>query len=216
MSCIETPVAQRPRRPDSPFGLGHARFNGQTTAMIHTGTCELVAYLESRRAADGRVHRAAIDPAEITPLLPNLFIAECADGGWRYRLFGTRLVERLGAEVTGRWLHQIFAPEIAERVSGLYDAAAAGRTPITRRGHFFGGDNEYRLTESTQFPIVARDGRTVQIMGGVFFFRSETGIGTAGAMLPEACEPVRRSGRPWAAAPRGYGGEPARLSAPER
>jgi len=62
--------------------------------------------------------RSRIEPTTIKHLLPNMIlwdVSEDAHGGlqFRCRLAGTLLVEMLGEEVTGRWLHQLYGSETA-------------------------------------------------------------------------------------------------------
>ncbi|MCW0232337.1 MAG: PAS domain-containing protein [Ferrovibrio sp.] len=62
--------------------------------------------------------RSRIEPAAIKALLPNTILWDASEdrsGGlqFRCRLAGTMLVEVLGQEPTGRWLHQMFGAETA-------------------------------------------------------------------------------------------------------
>ena len=53
--------------------------------------------------------RADLDPADIKPLLPNLFIADVERDPFRirYRLVGTRVVEATGLNITGHYLDEL-------------------------------------------------------------------------------------------------------------
>ena len=137
--------------------------------LHNPGALDLRAYWESRKTSDGFVPRGAIQPNEIVSLLPWLFIAEPLGKEWRYRLFGTGLRERLRLEFTGKTTNQIFEPETTELVNGLYDSVAATGTPINVHGRFIGLDIDHAAAEGVNLPVVAQDGQTVLILGGVFF-----------------------------------------------
>lgn len=138
-------------------------------APEHPKSRELLAYWQARKSPDGFVHRPAIEPWEIVRLLPNLLIAEPAAGGWSYRLFGTGLVQRLRLDFTGKSLPYIFDPATAGVVDHLYWTVATQNRPVAVRGRFLGLGIEHATGEGLHMPILARDNRTVQVLGGVFF-----------------------------------------------
>jgi hypothetical protein len=190
MSILAFPTARRGPTRDRQ-GAGRARFEGATVPPLHAASHQFIAYCRSQRAEDGRLHRAAIAPARLPRLLPYLFIAEPSTDGWRYRLFGTMLAERLGAEMTGRTTAQIFEPDTAAEVDRLYDRVAAGDQPVTRRGRFFGLGPAFLMIESTQYPMVARNGWTPMVFGCLFFFVLHTTVAGFTATAEEVC---RQSG----------------------
>src|SRR5690606_8353322 len=71
--------------------------------IAHPGLKSLYDYWLARSGADEAMPRAALDPADITPLLKNLILAEVGDGGEdiRYRLGGTEIVAAHGFDYTG-------------------------------------------------------------------------------------------------------------------
>ena len=150
--------------------LGHVRLEAAQIAEDHPQARELRAYWESKQSCNGVVTRQAIQPKEILPLLPHLLIAEpWIDGDWRYRLGGTALVARMGVELTGKTVKQIFEPDSAEAICRLYGLTALGERAVSLKGRFLGLGIEHVWGEGMHLPIRGRDGRT-HIFGGVFFF----------------------------------------------
>jgi hypothetical protein len=149
--------------------LGHLRFEGSAIATEHPGARELVAYWEARRTQNGLAPRSAIRPSDIKELLPSLFIAEPINREWRYRLTGTGITEQVGVEFTGKHVREVFDLESAMSMSWLYTVVADNRQPISRKGRFAGPDIEHAMAETVHLPMLARNGRTVLVLGGVFF-----------------------------------------------
>ena len=137
----------------------------------HPQAREFLDYCARKREGAGLLSRAAVRPGDIRALLPDLFIAEPKDGDWMYRLAGTALSERSGTAFTGRRLRQIYAPETAEAAGRLYDSVARRGTPACVRGCYRDIRTKVAVFDAAHVPMLARDGRTVQIFGGVFFFR---------------------------------------------
>jgi hypothetical protein len=67
----------------------------------------------ARRRPEGMPYRSDVDPAELKPVLPNLFIAEAEHDPFRirYRLVGTRAVAITGYDITGRYLDELLNPD---------------------------------------------------------------------------------------------------------
>lgn len=137
----------------------------------HPDLHRLLAYYQERRRPDGLLSRGALVPRDLVELLPSLCIAEpVGDGDWRFRLIGTGLVDRFGSEFTGRTVRAIYEQKSARTVVGIYDRVAEGRHAIMCRGRFLGLRIEHLRCESVQVPLLGADGRTIMILGGVFFF----------------------------------------------
>lgn len=151
-------------------GLGLVRFEAESNCVATGRARALLDYCAARRA--GRfMPRAAIRPRELLPLLPHLFIASLReDDDVYYRLGGTAIVARLGVEVTGRTAREIFEPTTAGRIIHCFHAMAESGEPMTWRGRYYGaGIDDHQVTETANVPVLCKDGRTVQIFGGVFF-----------------------------------------------
>ena len=155
----------------SPVGLGHVGAEAEAIAVPqHPDALKLLAYWESKKRGSGLPTRASIQPNEILPLLPQIFIAEPHDGEWRYRLFGTGAAARCGVDFTGQTTRRVYEPTTAEACIRMYNSVARRLRPIHVRARYLGLGIEHATLDAVQMPILGRDERTVWIFGGLFFF----------------------------------------------
>jgi hypothetical protein len=136
----------------------------------HPRAQEFFAYCEEKRGDAPLLHRDAIVPREILALLPDLFIAECVGDDWLYRLAGGNISARAGIEFTGRCLHQICSGESAAATRRLYNSVTKRRLPTCVRNSYVALGANRVVFEAAQVPILARDGESLQVFGGMFFF----------------------------------------------
>jgi hypothetical protein len=125
----------------------------------------------------GRQH---LDPAAISPLLPNLWIIDVerqAEGAgalrFRYRLIGTSVARAFGKDLTGRYLDEAHEGFALSAIHGYLSEVVEKRLPSWRAGkpQFFALRDFLRL-ERVYLPG-ARDGATVDMIFAmtVFFDR---------------------------------------------
>lgn len=153
---------------DDRTGLGKVRFEADIKLAKIGRAAELVDYCTARR--DGRfMPRSAIRPRELLALLPHLFIADIGPDDVYYRLGGTAIVSRLGAEVTGRSAREIFEPVTAGRIIHCFQSMAKSGEIMTWQGRYYGVTVDNQPAEIANIPILCDDGQKVQIFGGVFF-----------------------------------------------
>lgn len=148
---------------------GQIGFEAALAMPTHVDTHALIAHCQPRLDARGFLPRSAIVPREIVPLLPHLFIAEPAGASWRYRLVGTVVAARLGLDFTGKTLEQLYRPETVAATQRHYDALIREPRITTLRGRYLGLEIDHAELEFVHIPMLARDGRTPWIFGGVFF-----------------------------------------------
>ena len=131
------------------------------------GVSEAFAYWVSRRPQGLLPGRQHIDPTEIPRLLRGLWLIDVARNPFRfrYRLVGTRIVEALGMDPTGRWLDE--AHPHARTVPGFfkrYERAVETGVPSRRRGTaLLWSNRDHRAIENILLPLAA-DGRTVDML----------------------------------------------------
>lgn len=155
----------------NPAELGHASFDAVVAEPRTPEAIQLLTYWRSK-GIDGQIpSRTSIKPREIVKLLPNVFIAEPTGDDWRFRLVGTSLSSYFRAELSGKTLRTIYKPETADQLTKAFDAVAARREPINMRGRFLGVGIDSHEAEGLILPILAPDGRTVFVFGGVFFVK---------------------------------------------
>jgi hypothetical protein len=158
---------------DQQGGLGNLAAEIWEGEADHPKSQQLVAYWESKRKDGGLPARADIKPQEIVRLLPNVSILEPRDGDWAIRLTGTGVIDRIGQEVTTKTIGEIYEPKTARRMIETYDAVVARREPAIMKARLSGFGITHALAESPMLPIIARDGRTVHIFGGIFFMEQK-------------------------------------------
>ena len=76
--------------------------------------------------------RADLDPADLKPLLRNLFIADVEHDPFRirYRLVGTRAIEATGMDITGRYLDELLPADHTVPWVEFYKRSYASRQPL--------------------------------------------------------------------------------------
>lgn len=101
----------------------------------------LAAYWSAKRSSRPMPERGDIDALDMPrPLLPHLGLAEFLEDGTgvRYRLAGTELADRYGAELTGRTTAELFHGEYRVFIEGLYGM-------IRRNGAALYSESQFRF-----------------------------------------------------------------------
>jgi hypothetical protein len=89
----------------------------------HAPLQQLYAYWEGKRRDRALPLRDAIDPLDLRFALGHILLAEVVrteDIRFRYRLWGTRLTEDYGAEMTGRFVDELQPAAFGARVHRQY------------------------------------------------------------------------------------------------
>jgi hypothetical protein len=83
-------------------------------------------------ASSGIPDRRDLDPVALKPLLPNLFIAEIEPTPFRvrYRLVGTKAVQVIGFDITGRYLDEMLRVEPGVPWMDYYRIVYDSREPL--------------------------------------------------------------------------------------
>jgi len=128
----------------------------------------LLAYWNARRGVRFAPARADIDPADITALLPDIMMVDVLDGGrdFRFRLIGTRIVEGLGRDSTGRLFSELYAdqPLARQRLGDRFQQVIKWRRPVFSRGRLYWvPDRGHKRFDSAHLPLSA-DGECVDII----------------------------------------------------
>lgn len=95
----------------------------------------LLGYWSELRGIDGLPKLDATDPLRLGEALGYAMLLEAlADGDFRYRLYGSRIADRAGFDMTGKRTSEIPShPAIGTLFGVVYRAATARRTPIFTR-----------------------------------------------------------------------------------
>jgi hypothetical protein len=139
----------------------------------------LAAYWERKRGTRRMPDRQDIVPAEIVRLLPYLHISEVLDGGgdFCFRIFGTALVNLIGAELTGKRLSELGQPSalIVDAVaakgrwSELTTRAYKSARPVYATGYFVNTVHRHVQWHAFSAPLTAAGDEIAQMLGGIFF-----------------------------------------------
>lgn len=120
--------------------------------------------------------RADFDPTEHFALMPIVHLIDVIRNplGFRHRLVGTELVERMGRDVTGRWVDaDTYGEAAAEIFEGLKTVVTEVR-PYRRRARLDWYAQHHLTTEAVEMPLIGADGTINMILrGATFTVRSE-------------------------------------------
>lgn len=122
-------------------------------------------------SSDGGIpHRSALDPANLKPILPHMFIIGVIyepEPRFRYRLIGTNIVTTLGRDATGQWLEDLHAttPEVVENLK----QAVAEERPLRTFGSVSWIDKEFLDFETGVFPFLTDGDRVEQLIGATIY-----------------------------------------------
>lgn len=138
----------------------------------HAPLQQLLDHWHGKREGCALPFRDTIDPLELRFALGNLLLAEIVHGDrlrFRYRLWGSRLTQDYGAEMTGRHVDELLPSALAARVQQAYlDVVATG---LPQRQQFDDViDGRWFVHERLLLPLALRDApdRVGIIMGGIF------------------------------------------------
>ncbi len=132
---------------------------------------ELYDYWAARCAAGRPMPRAALDPVDLAPLLPNLMMLEVpADGGeLRFRLAGDEIEDRYGRSLRGRRLSETFQMVRRRDTSHQWTEIVADGRPKYRRGPMaFPGDRVFEA-ERLLLPLSDEARPVSHILGAVYY-----------------------------------------------
>jgi hypothetical protein len=106
----------------------------------------LHTWWEERRFDSDTPDRSDLQPEDLKPLLPCIFIADAEHEPFRvrYRLVGTRAAEITGFDISGRYLDELLSAESDQPWMDHYKTAYITRRPLlgattvpTSAGHLF-------------------------------------------------------------------------------
>lgn len=138
----------------------------------HAPLQQLLDYWNDKRQQAAFPLRDAIDPLELRFVLGNVLLAEIVRGDrlrFRYRLWGSRLTQDYGAEMTGRHVDELLPSALAVRVQQAYlDVLATGLPQYQQFDEVI--DGRLFIHERLLLPLALRDApdQVGMIMGGIF------------------------------------------------
>lgn len=156
-------IADRPGtrlRSAAPFGATDLTFD-----FAPPRRPECVRFLGAWRA--GRPGAPAADePAagNIAALLPHTFLVERTIQGWRFRQFGSALVEQVGIDLTGRLVADVFVPGAADALSHLFHSVAWRRAAVGVAGRWGSAEAAFGF-ECVAAPLANPGGWSAALLG---------------------------------------------------
>ncbi len=144
-------------------------------AIEDDGLQDVYRHWQSLRGSEGDVPAVGrFDPLDLVRHLGHLFIVKVETGGdgsdeplLRYTLIGTRLVEALGRDATGKMVADTFLPD--HPAVGVYRHLLRHRIAARTHGRLDWMDKDYRRFESILLPLADADGRIAKVLGAAVY-----------------------------------------------
>jgi hypothetical protein len=144
----------------------------------HPRIAGLWRYLKARKPPDGPLRRHDIDPVDIPRLLSAVWIFDVVGPplDFRYRLLGTKIVESMLADHTGRLLSEVFPDprvSIGAAWARLEFMVGSGK-PTWRRGPSVAARRDtHDSIENLIVPLAGPDGRVEMLFGYTVIYRAD-------------------------------------------
>lgn len=132
---------------------------------------ELHALWTRLRGARRMPSRGDFDPLEVPRLLSRIYLVDCLpenppERRYRVRLQGTEEVRTLGADWTGRFLHEVADRETADRLVAVAELVATSRQPRMSTGALYWiPETPFYHFESLLLPLSPDDDVVNMILG---------------------------------------------------
>ena len=150
---------------------------GAVSEDCHENTRWLISYWQSAGSDQGLPSRRHIDPVDFGGLLGNIWVADVqpTPRRFRYRVVGTRIVEYLGREPTGKWLDEVLPRFETTHTARDFDVIINEGVPRWRRGIPIRRGNSYVDTlERVSLPL-ASDGKSIDMVLNMTLFLNRNG-----------------------------------------
>lgn len=112
-------------------------------------------YWKRKRGSRGMPGRNDIDPAEITKILPHIFLLDVRHNplDFRYRLIGTKMDEHMTDRYTGLWMSEIPHQAPPSRIWANCRQVAITGEPLCGDTPYVGRNKEFLSTEDLIMPL---------------------------------------------------------------
>jgi hypothetical protein len=142
------------------------------TGSEHPRGQELVRIWTEAREQGRPMTRGDVPSRKLLKLMTHLFLLEPnADGSdWRFRLAGTAIARRFGADPTGALISQIYDRRQASDQAAIYKRIATNDAPHITQGRIEGIDRQFLKIEFCHLPLLPPGQGLNWLLGGVFVF----------------------------------------------
>lgn len=129
--------------------------------------CSLFDYWNKKRGEERFILRSQLEPGEIAPLLPLIFILDVEQEPRRYRirLMGTEIATRLGGDYTGQYVDELDFGAIKNQVLAGYDHVVDHAEPYLNFSEFTPSGRSRIQAERLALPM-STDGQTIDLILG--------------------------------------------------
>lgn len=153
--------------------------------------------LSERRG--GIPYRGDVEPAEMLPLLPYVFIVERirTTGRYFFRLSGTGIRDIMGTENTNHFLDELLHGDDLKTVSEMFGQVMCGGACIRSTEGLTYSDRSYRRVEILRLPLRAANGECRLVFGCLSRLEDEASAGgIAGAVKDRQVIQIRNDVEP--------------------
>ncbi len=139
--------------------------------LSHADAAALLAYWQSCRQSGGFLMVRDVPSKAIARLTKHLVVLEPLPNraDFKYRLVGTVLIERLGRDVTGMSISDVFEPKPAQSLIHAARKVLDGDAPVFQRLRVRGLFAEMRRPELVLLPMGSPDATETWVLVGVFY-----------------------------------------------
>ena len=135
----------------------------------HAGADELLAYWHDCRRAGGFAMVRNVPSKAIAHLMKHLVVLEPLSGDFKYRLVGNILIQRLGRDVTGMLISEVFDAAPAKSLIAGTQKVLDTDAPVFQRLHVRTSFGETRRPELVLLPMSSADAKERLVLVGVFY-----------------------------------------------
>ena len=132
-------------------------------------------YWDRLRGARPMPTRSEVDPLDVPrPILPSLYILiRDEDGGFRFRLVGTRLAEIFGRDVTGKRLEEVLRDGALTNALRSYDTIIKMGKPSHSRALYFPASGEDPFLYQRLTLPLGTQAQTTHLLGALLLQRED-------------------------------------------
>lgn len=145
-------------------------------STFHPSGLELFHFWEAARGVRPAPNRDVLDLKRIRRLLPALFILEhgLSPGSLIWRLAGTGVCSIFAGELTGTDVFDGWKQAERDIIGNHLFTVITAQRPALLRFRLTTDRGQAILADMAAFPVVAADGHTPQVLGGLFDFADDT------------------------------------------
>jgi len=141
-------------------------------APIHESAKEFFAYWSACSGAGDFVMGRDVPSRAISRLTKHLNVTEPVGSGedFRFRLVGSELNHRIGRDITGMLISEVYPEPVAKSLLASLNKVLATNTPVFQAVRVSGLTGEVRRPEVVMVPMKSPDLTATWVLHGVFYW----------------------------------------------